>query len=490
MHFDINPVPASVETVPVEAPAISGDMNQVAFQDGTAGGDQEQPRFLKDFRETMADLFQATDADAAAGAAPVIPESPPVSDTPVEEGLLVAPGVQPPTMVPEQAPLAPDTGAAPSPPPEISAAGGTLGRDSVVTAQKEDQPTVPPFKAIPKGAAVQTASGMTAANPAGKMAAKTPEPSTTAAVAEQVPRRFDPEGSRISVERATSEGARGDDAPVLKPTDNRAPAISQHAGPSTEKSDLGGKSAPPNGTHLRADQLQGGSGQTQSKGGEAPANIAKSIATQEGPPQAVSNIADQMAPKDAEAGPMRAAGDLPLEAAGNAGPKSATPATSALASAGKTDPAPPQPLPREEVVQQIVESAKVRVQNGQTEMRIQLKPEHLGQVRLNISTDQQQVMVKVVADMPMVKELLESNLHQLRSELSGQGLEIDKFEVSVGGDQESQNKEQQTWGQRRSGGRGKAFSQANREHREDQSRSEHQLPPQETETSDGVDYFA
>jgi flagellar hook-length control protein FliK len=149
-------------------------------------------------------------------------------------------------------------------------------------------------------------------------------------------------------------------------------------------------------------------------------------------------------------------------------------------------------LPREEIVQQIVGSAKLRLSNGQNEIRIQLKPEHLGQVRLNISTDQHQVMVKVVAELPVVKELLETNLPQLRSELQGQGLEIDKFDVSVGGDAETQNKEQQTWGQRRSNGRGGTFAQAEEEHQDQDAASDNNPRQQKIKdaVTEGVDYFA
>jgi len=96
-----------------------------------------------------------------------------------------------------------------------------------------------------------------------------------------------------------------------------------------------------------------------------------------------------------------------------------------------------------------------------------------------------------VAELPMVKELLENNLPQLRAELQGQGLEIDKFEVSVGGESESQNKEQQTWTQRQNGRRGGgAFSQGDPENPEERPASQHHRQHQAEHEADGVDYFA
>jgi flagellar hook-length control protein FliK len=158
--------------------------------------------------------------------------------------------------------------------------------------------------------------------------------------------------------------------------------------------------------------------------------------------------------------------------------------------AAKGEPAATQTLPKDEVVQQIVNSARLRLGSGQSEIRIQLKPEHLGRVRLNIATEQQQVVIKVVADLPMVKELLESNLHQLRTELQGQGLEIHKFDVSVGGDSGAQNREPQTWGQQPGGRRGNAFAQKDADQQEEEFGSKRHHPQAMASAAEGVDYFA
>jgi hypothetical protein len=84
-----------------------------------------------------------------------------------------------------------------------------------------------------------------------------------------------------------------------------------------------------------------------------------------------------------------------------------------------------------ELVDRIVERAVLGVREGQREIRIDLKPEFLGQVRLHISTDHQQVMVRMVAENSVAKEIIESNMPQLRAALQNQGLEIGKFDISL-----------------------------------------------------------
>jgi hypothetical protein len=96
-----------------------------------------------------------------------------------------------------------------------------------------------------------------------------------------------------------------------------------------------------------------------------------------------------------------------------------------------------EPLQRNsssETLNQIVQKAVLSLKNGQNEVRIDLKPDFLGHIRMQIITESQQVAVKIYAESPFVKDMLESNLHQLKTELQAQGLVIDKLEVFVGHD--------------------------------------------------------
>jgi flagellar hook-length control protein FliK len=74
------------------------------------------------------------------------------------------------------------------------------------------------------------------------------------------------------------------------------------------------------------------------------------------------------------------------------------------------------------------------VNSDQQEVHIELKPEFLGHIRMQIVTENQQVAIKIAAEFPFVKEMLESNLNQLKAELQAQGLQINALEVSIAND--------------------------------------------------------
>ncbi len=104
-----------------------------------------------------------------------------------------------------------------------------------------------------------------------------------------------------------------------------------------------------------------------------------------------------------------------------------------------------------DVVEQIVQRAAVHLKNDQGMARIDLKPEFLGQVRMQIVTDSQQVTVRIITELPMVRDLIEQNLHQLKSDLQQQGLQVERVEVSVGDDPRRDTGRQGRAGRRRSG---------------------------------------
>lgn len=84
-----------------------------------------------------------------------------------------------------------------------------------------------------------------------------------------------------------------------------------------------------------------------------------------------------------------------------------------------------------DVLSQVIEKVALNIKSGQTSVNISLKPEALGQLKMQISTENNHVLVRIITELPMVKEIIESNLNTLRTELSNQGLEIEKFDVSV-----------------------------------------------------------
>lgn len=108
-----------------------------------------------------------------------------------------------------------------------------------------------------------------------------------------------------------------------------------------------------------------------------------------------------------------------------------------------------------DVIRQIVQRMTLKNNTKQSQMTIKLKPEFLGNVRMQVTTNQQQVAVRMMADSDAVKEVLEQNIHVLKSELQQHGLVIDKFDVYVGGGNDGwQSGQQMNW-QRQFGQKGK-----------------------------------
>jgi flagellar hook-length control protein FliK len=85
-----------------------------------------------------------------------------------------------------------------------------------------------------------------------------------------------------------------------------------------------------------------------------------------------------------------------------------------------------------QVFRQIVQKAQIMVGSGLAEMKLELKPENLGKLHLKLEMQGGVLTAKFMAESQQVRELIESNLSQLRQSLADQGLSFGKIEVSVG----------------------------------------------------------
>jgi flagellar hook-length control protein FliK len=95
------------------------------------------------------------------------------------------------------------------------------------------------------------------------------------------------------------------------------------------------------------------------------------------------------------------------------------------------------------VIDQIINRLSVRSNGSQSEVKIRLDPPSLGSVRMSITSSADGVRTLIVAENQAVKQLIESNLSQLRDSMLAQGLTLDGFSVLVGGDSDSQFSQQQ-----------------------------------------------
>ncbi len=87
-----------------------------------------------------------------------------------------------------------------------------------------------------------------------------------------------------------------------------------------------------------------------------------------------------------------------------------------------------------QTLDQIVQRASIHLSSGQHEARIDLKPDFLGHVRMQVVAENHQVTLKILTEHGFVKDMIEHNIHQLKADLQQQGMTIDKLEVSVSRD--------------------------------------------------------
>ncbi len=101
-----------------------------------------------------------------------------------------------------------------------------------------------------------------------------------------------------------------------------------------------------------------------------------------------------------------------------------------------------QPIRTSDVVNQVMEQAKVILGQDKSEMVIQLKPDHLGKLELKVVTEQGIVAAKFIAESQQVKEIIETNMQLLKDSLQKQGIAINGVSVQVGQDNRNENRNQ------------------------------------------------
>ena len=151
---------------------------------------------------------------------------------------------------------------------------------------------------------------------------------------------------------------------------------------------------------------------------------------------------------------------------------------------------------QENITTQIVEHAKMIRNAENTEMVIQLKPEHLGELTLRVSaTTNGSVNVTFHSENAQVRAMIENTLVQLKQELSNQGLKVDNVQVSAhlsdGGMMNGRG--QQAWEQNQRSGNNSRIGRIDRTEGGTLTAAEEAeivstTIPENTATADGVDY--
>lgn len=95
-----------------------------------------------------------------------------------------------------------------------------------------------------------------------------------------------------------------------------------------------------------------------------------------------------------------------------------------------------------DLIDQIAKNVRVSVSGLETSMEMQLNPEHLGKIYLNITEKEGAVRAQIMTQNTVVKEALETQLVELRQSLNQQGIKVDAIEVTVSTHEFEQNLEQ------------------------------------------------
>lgn len=88
----------------------------------------------------------------------------------------------------------------------------------------------------------------------------------------------------------------------------------------------------------------------------------------------------------------------------------------------------------DEVAPQLVQAMRLQATQGGGEVRVQLRPEHLGAVTIDLRVEHGRVSASFNAEVPAVRQWLEAHEGSLRQGLSDQGLHLERFVVSKDGE--------------------------------------------------------
>lgn len=91
------------------------------------------------------------------------------------------------------------------------------------------------------------------------------------------------------------------------------------------------------------------------------------------------------------------------------------------------------------IVRQIIDEVKISMKQGVDKMEMQLNPEHLGKISLEVTAKDGILTAQITAQSLAVKEAIEAHLPMLRENLQEQGLKVESVEVTVATHEFEQN---------------------------------------------------
>ena len=95
-----------------------------------------------------------------------------------------------------------------------------------------------------------------------------------------------------------------------------------------------------------------------------------------------------------------------------------------------------------DLLEQVAEQIRVNVSEGTSSMEMQLNPENLGKVYVNISSKEGVIHAQLAASNEAVRAALETQVADLRQNLNQAGVKVDAVEVTVASHEFEKNLEQ------------------------------------------------
>ncbi len=91
------------------------------------------------------------------------------------------------------------------------------------------------------------------------------------------------------------------------------------------------------------------------------------------------------------------------------------------------------------ILSQVLDQIKLNVKSDLTSMEMQLYPEHLGKVGIQVTSKDGSIIAQITAESQAAKEALESQVITLRENLNNQGVKVEAVEVTIASHSFEQN---------------------------------------------------
>lgn len=109
----------------------------------------------------------------------------------------------------------------------------------------------------------------------------------------------------------------------------------------------------------------------------------------------------------------------------------------------------------QDVIYQVVEKIKLTAKADTSSFELQLNPEHLGKINLQVAAKNGVVTAQIATETIEAKEILEAQLSTLKETLNNQGVKVEAVEVSVGARSFDENLDGQADNQNQADSRGR-----------------------------------